>query len=134
MPTMSKTILANVDGFTPLIDDIVDCHGVMVAAVFGRVWRYCQMSDGICRAKIETLASELNLDRTTIMRHLDTLVENGYLEDTTPYLRNRPHIYFDTGKAQIHVNIGVGNSDSKRRNGVGNSDSHSRKLRLEDSI
>ena len=33
---MSKTILADVDGWTPLIDSIVQNHGIITAAVFGK--------------------------------------------------------------------------------------------------
>ena len=76
--------------FTPLPDSIIAEHGLVTAAVFGRIWRYCEMSKHNCHAKIATLADELDLDRGTIMRHIRTLVENGYLVDHTPLLRNHP--------------------------------------------
>ena len=41
----------------------------------------------------------------TIMRHIDPLVADGYLLDTTPDLKNRPHIYADTGKLRIKISI-----------------------------
>lgn len=104
---MPKTILADVDGFTPIIDDLARQHGLMRAAVFGRIWRYCQMKDGICRASLETLSDGLGVDRATVMRHAKALAEDGYLEDTTPNLRNQPHIYRDTGKASIRIAIGA---------------------------
>jgi len=102
---MSKTILAEVNGFTPVIDTILQEVGVMSAVVFGRVWRYCQMKDGVCNASLETIAEELKVDRTTIIRHMGLLVQHGYLQDHTPDLRNRPHIYSDTGKASIGMTI-----------------------------
>lgn len=98
---MSKTVLTEVRGWTPLIDALVQKHGVHAAAVFGRMWRYCQLEDGICRASIETIADELHLSRPTVTQHIETLVKNGYLVDRTPGRRNAPHIYADTGKAQI---------------------------------
>src|SRR3990167_6723420 len=100
---MSKTILANVDGFTPVIDDLAREQGLIRAAVFGRMWRYCQMEDGVCRASLETIASDLGIDKATVLRHAQELVINHYLEDTTPDLRNRPHIYKDTGKAGLKI-------------------------------
>ena len=77
----------------------------MTALVWGRIWRYCQMSDGVCRAKLETIAGELGMSDRTIMRHIDPLVADGYLLDTTPDLKNRPHIYADTGKLRIKISI-----------------------------
>ena len=102
---MSKTILADVDGFTPVIDSVVRDVGVMAAVVFGRMWRYCQMKDGICNASMETIAEELNLDRTTVMRHVEALEKAGYILDHSQGLRNRPHVYSDTGKAGLRVSI-----------------------------
>jgi len=89
---MSKTILAEVDGFTPLIDGVVQEVGIMAAAVFGKAWRYCQMSDSVCKASQERLAEELGMDRTTINKHLKTLVDAGYLEDKTPTLKGVPRV------------------------------------------
>jgi len=51
------------------------------------------MRDGVCRASVATLAARLNMDTSTIRRHLKTLTDSGYLQDLTPGLRNRPHIY-----------------------------------------
>lgn len=110
---MKKTILADVDGFTPIIDELAREYGLVRAAVFGRMWRYCQMSDGVCRASLETISTDLGVDRATIMRHAQGLVEDGYLEDTTPDLRNRPHIYRDTGKAGLRISIGVAHRNSQ---------------------
>ena len=110
---MSKTILAKTEGFTPLIDKLVWGHGLMTAAVFGKIWRYCQMKNGVCQASIETMASELDIDRATFMRHIKILEKFGYILDHTPKLRNRPHIYSDTGKAGISISItGVAESDT----------------------
>jgi hypothetical protein len=43
------------------------------------------------------------------MRHAEKLCAAGYLKDLTPELRNKPHIYIDTGKASIRVKISVAN-------------------------
>jgi len=102
---MKKTTLAAVDGFTPLIDVLVQQFGIVTAAVFGKVWRYCQMSDGVCKASQERLARELNMNRVTVNQHIDILVKAGYLKDKTPSLHGRPHEYADTGKANLSISI-----------------------------
>lgn len=109
---MKRTILADVDGFTPVIDHLAREHGLIRAAVFGRMWRYCQMQDGVCRASLETISTDLGIDRATVLRHAQELVSDGYLEDTTPEIRNRPHLYKDTGKAGIKVSIGVAQNNT----------------------
>lgn len=117
---MSKTILANVNGWTPLIDTIVDSEGIMIASVFGRMWRYCQMEDGVCTASQSTIAKELGVSRMTVFRHISKLCEDKYLEDMTPNIKNKPHIYKDTGKAELRILI---NAVSKSDSAVTNSDS-----------
>jgi hypothetical protein len=95
------TVLTEVSGFTPLIDDIISELGLVTAAVFGTVWRYCQMESGTCTASLETIASRLNINRKTVERHIKMLCEMGYLEDTTPGRRHSPHVYRDTSKAKL---------------------------------
>jgi hypothetical protein len=113
---MSKTILANVDGFTPVIDSLVEEMGLMTAAVFGRIWRYCQMEDGVCKASLESIGKWIGVDKATVMRHAKVLCDNGYLKDLTPDLRNRPHVYADTGKAGISIQLsGVAHSKAKKQ-------------------
>ena len=102
---MSKTILAQVAGFTPLIDGVVADVGLVSAAVFGKAWRYCQMSDGVCKASQDRLADELGVSRQSINKHIDKLVEAGYLEDITPDLLGLPHQYRDTGRANLSINL-----------------------------
>lgn len=100
---MSKTVLAQVDGFTPLIDGIVLDVGLIGAAVFGKAWRFCQMSDGVCRAAQNRIAKELGISRATVNSYMEKLTKAGYLEDTTPNLLGLPHIYKDTGKANLSI-------------------------------
>lgn len=102
---MSKTVLAEVDGFTPLIDVITADLGLVCSAVFGCMWRYCQMSDGVCRASQETIANKLGLSRKTVNEMIEKLTDAGYIEDRTPEVRNRPHIYADTGRASLRFEV-----------------------------
>lgn len=113
---MSKTVLAQVDGFTPIIDSVVADVGIIGAAIFGRMWRYCQMENGVCHASLGTIADDLGINVRTVIRYSDKLVEKGYLKDRTPDLRNEPHIYSDTGKAGISINVtGRGMTESHSR-------------------
>jgi DNA-binding Lrp family transcriptional regulator len=100
---MSKTILAQVDGWTPVTDTMIQDMGLMTATVFGKAWRYCQMSDGVCKASQDRLADELGISRATINTHLAKLTEAGYLKDLTPDLLGLPHQYADTGKANLSI-------------------------------
>ena len=118
---MSKTILAQVDGFTPLIDGVVMEVGLITAAVFGKAWRYCQMSDGVCRAAQERIANELGISRITVNAHMAKLVEAGFLQDTTPYLIGLPHVYRDTGKANLSISF-TGGCQNSLQGGVKNFD------------
>lgn len=102
---MSKTILGQLNGFTPVIDGMIPEVGAMTALVFGKAWRYCQMSDGVCKASQDRIADELGLSRATINTHISKLVEAGYLEDTTPDLVGLPHQYRDTGKANLSISF-----------------------------
>lgn len=99
-PVKTKFV-STISGFTPAPDILCKEYGFVTALVWGRVWRYCQMRDGVCRASVEKLADGLGMSGRTIIRHLESLCGGGYLLDTTPDLRNKPHIYADTGKIKI---------------------------------
>ncbi len=101
-------------GFTPVPDVIVRELGYVTALVWGRVWRYCQMSDGVCRASLEKISSSVGMSERTIIRHLEILCDGGYLYDTTPELKNKPHIYADTGKVRVRVSVEAGVTESQR--------------------
>jgi hypothetical protein len=105
MTEHKKQVSATMGGFTPSFDCVIQDVGLVGAAVFGRVWRYCQGSRGICDASIETIAGSLNLSTRTVLRWTKALCKAGYLEDLTPKLRNKPHTYRDTGKVSLQVQI-----------------------------
>jgi hypothetical protein len=119
---MSRTILNQVDGFTPVIDGIVQRLGIIPALVFGRMWRYCQMKDGVCSASQVRVGVDLGLSRSTINEAIADLVGEGYFEDTTPDLIGRPHVYRDTGKAGLISRIDATCGGMESGQPVGNSD------------
>ena len=85
--------------FTPVFDAAVKAvGGLYPAAVFGLVYRHCQMRRGVCDASAESLAALLGCTTKTIYRQLAQLTQDGFLEDRTPGLRNAPHTYSMTPK------------------------------------
>ena len=117
---MSKTVLAEVSGWTPVIDDVAKDVGVTAAVIFGKVWRYCQMSDGKCWASQERIADELGLSRHCVLDNIKLLIERGYLTDTTPGENDqrRTNIYRDTGKAGMQITVTAGNDLSRKATGT----------------
>lgn len=99
---MSKTVLAQINGWTPLLDRLVERHGLITAAVFGKVWRYCQGDYGVCTASQDRIAKELGISRKAVNEHCKILVENGYLEVQN---NGRTNTYRDTGKAGLLLQI-----------------------------
>jgi hypothetical protein len=93
-----------ITGFTPLFDSLIEKYDLMTAAVYGRVRRYCQHKSGICYATVTTIAKEIGVSYNTVLRRLKLLCNEGYLEDLTPGLRNKPHRYRLTGKLDlVHI-------------------------------
>lgn len=119
-------------GFTPAPDILIRRYGYVTALVWGRVWRYCQGKDGICHAKLETIAGELGMSVRTVIRHIEPMVTDGYLKDTTPELRNRPHIYADTFKIRIRISVEATMTES--HSAMTESHSHSDRKSHEESI
>ena len=98
---MSNPFLTEVDGWTPIIEVVAQDVGLIPAAVYGVVWRYCQGEKRVCYATLETMAGKLGINAATVQRHIKTLCDAGYLEDLTPGLRNKSHTYRDTGRVEI---------------------------------
>lgn len=124
-PLPSTQFVATVSGVTPAPDALITEYGFVTALVWGRVWRYCQMFDGVCRAAMDTIAGELGMASKTIARHVDLLCKDGYLLDLTPDLRNKPHIYADTGKIKVKISFEAGRTESPSKSTRTLSPSHS---------
>lgn len=101
-----RSIETLVSGFTPVFDAMVEVYQDKIRAlVFGAVWRYCQLEDGVCKASLETIGKMIGVDKATVQRHVVVLCEDGYLRDLTPGLRHRPHVYAETGKIVMRSKI-----------------------------
>ena len=119
--TEPKQIITTVSGFIPVFEVVMqEYDDYMTALVFGRIWQYCGMSDGVCRASIDRIARDLKMSGATIMRHIERLETGGYIYDTTPDRRNRPHEYVDCGKVvmkgSLHAGIAQKNSGIAQKN------------------
>jgi DNA-binding Lrp family transcriptional regulator len=99
-------------GWTPVYDEIAQKHGIVTAAVFGIIWRFCQMRERVCRASIANLAARLGINRLTVMRHIELLTSEGLIKDLSPTLRNRPHVYVVTSLAAQLISGGVIGADT----------------------
>jgi hypothetical protein len=113
--------------FTPLFDPLVQRYGLVTASVYGLVWRYCQMRDGICRASLLTLAQRLSISRASLICQLGLLKQEGYIQDRTPDLRNRPHVLIITPKILTLPQVdpaAVQGLDTSGSAGVQSADSH----------
>lgn len=96
---MNRVIEHELNGFTILFDGITAELGLVTSAVFGQVWRHCQMRDGFCWASQSTLGESLGLSRATILKHLQTLVDAGYLR--VEQVEGEPNNYYDTGRITL---------------------------------
>lgn len=95
------SFLTKVEGFTPIMDVVVQDVGLMPALIYGVTWRFCQRRNKVCNASLDTIAKTVGVSRKTVERHIKDLCDKGYLEDTTPDVLHSPHVYIDTGKARI---------------------------------
>jgi DnaD/phage-associated family protein len=122
-----RKIITEISGFTPIFDVVVDEYkDETIAAVFGAIWRFCQLEDGVCKASLETISQSIGVDKVTVMRHAKTLCTDGFLKDLTPDLKNRPHIYAETGRvcmksrletvSQRNVGVSQRNATVSQRN------------------
>lgn len=117
-----KEIIQIVSGFVPVFEVLLEKYDDHITAlVFGRRWQYCRMKDGVCTASLNTIAGDLKISPATVMRHTEKLVEDGYLIDLTPDLKNSPHTYADAGKvimkSQLSAeSVSQGNTGVSQRN------------------
>lgn len=98
--------------FTPLFDSMAQAYGIVTAAVYGRIWRYCRNDSGACFAALDRIANDIGVDRATVSRHISKLVAEGYVQDLTPGRKNHPHTYRLTQKSPDDAISGVAESNS----------------------
>ena len=109
-----KQIVTEISGFIPVFEIVLHHYkDYMTALVFGRMWQYCGMSDGVCKASLDRIGNDLEVSATTVMRHAEKLVEDKYLIDTTPDRRNAPHEYIDGRRVEMKSRFTAGIAESR---------------------
>jgi hypothetical protein len=83
----------NQEGFTMVHDWMVEKLGIKAALVYGVVWRYCQMREGVCYASQTTLAAKVGMCRQTLNGCLRDLQALDLVEDLTPDASGGTHRY-----------------------------------------
>ncbi len=112
--------------YTPVFDSLAAQHGIVTAAVFGRIWRYTLGEQRVCSASLETISKDLGVDRATVMRHTDKLQELGLIEDRTPTRRNHPHIFAITDKgACVPSGVAYCNTEKEEKPPAGVAENYS---------
>jgi hypothetical protein len=79
--------------FTPVFDAIIPIVGFRAAIVYGRMWRYAQMAEQVCRVGLRRLALDLQMGHTTVEQCIDELLRAGLLIDETPDRIKSAHRY-----------------------------------------
>ena len=112
--TEPKKIITEISGWIPIFEVVLRHYkDHMTALVFGRMWQYCGMEDNVCRASLARIGKDLEISTATVMRHAEKLVNDGYLIDKTPNLRNKPHTYMDGRKVEMKSSL---NASVSQRN------------------
>lgn len=99
--------MIKIKDFTPVFDRLAheDEIGPIGAYIFGIIWRYCQMKDGVCKVTHAKLGERSGFTSRTVGKYARVLVTEGYLEDVTPKEENRANWYKDTGKVRIALSL-----------------------------
>jgi hypothetical protein len=97
-----KQVITELSGFVPVFDCVLERYkNLTKAAVHGAMWRFSRMKDGVCRASLSKIGDKIGVDKATVLRYAKELCKDGYFLDTTPNLKNKPHIYADTGAVSM---------------------------------
>ena len=105
------------NNFTPVYDSMIQALGLLTANIYGRIERLSWLH-GYCYANQETIGDLLGISRQTVNKHVKILIDEGYVQDLDPDLRNKAHRLKPTGKARVEMRIdgiddGVNLIDSK---------------------
>lgn len=92
---MKDPFLEDCGGWTPAPDVLTrnKNYGFEGAYLWGRIRRLCQIGKGSYTISHEELGKRIGMSRRTVIKYLDRLIEDGYVEDLTPGVRNKAHAY-----------------------------------------
>lgn len=75
----------------------------VMAQVFGAIYRFCEMRDGICYASKETLGQLTGYTRKTVRENISKLIDAGWIVDLTPNQKFKTHRYTLTDSARQFI-------------------------------
>lgn len=101
---------ADLKNFTPILDSLVERYDLITAALYGRIWRYCQGDLGICAASNDTLAEELDISTRTVIRKKKKLENDGYIK-TIGKSKDNIKCYATTKQAGIKIEASAFDKD-----------------------
>lgn len=92
---MTDPFLDNAGGWTPVPDTLTrnKRYGFEGAYLWGRLRRLCQLGGGKYTISHEALGDRIGMSRRTVIKYLDRLIEDGYVEDLDSGVKNRAHAY-----------------------------------------
>lgn len=96
------------DGFVLCPDEIAMKHGLYAAAVYGLVYRFENMEDGVCWASQKTLAEMLDISDRVVRKHLKVLLENGYISEKKR--KGVSSLYNTTNKLVLNISVRPGDT------------------------
>lgn len=112
---MSDPFLDNCGGWTPAPDMLTrnERFGFEGAYLWGRLRRLCQIGKGTCVISHEALGKRIGMSRRTVIKYLDRLIEDGYVEDLDAGVKNRAHAYsVKKGEAKILSGMQISHTES----------------------
>jgi biotin operon repressor len=92
---MTDPFLENCGGWTPAPDELTrnKRYGFEGSYLWGRLRRLCQLGKGTYTISHEALGERVGMSRRTVIKYLDRLIEDGYVEDLDSGVKNRAHTY-----------------------------------------
>ena len=103
-------IPVHTSGFTPVFDAVTDEVGYRCAVVHGAVWRLGVLQgNGRCAVSTSAIGEVVGYSsRQTVQKHLDILVERGFIIDLTPDAEGVAHTYTDAGRVTVKGEFAAG--------------------------
>lgn len=103
MPERKGPTRVKLEGFTPVVDSLAREVGLISAAIYGVIWRYCQMNSRTCYASQATIANRLGLARATVNRRVKSLEIEGYIRCLNRKEKGDSKVYITTNKLEIDL-------------------------------
>lgn len=109
---MTDSFLDDCGGWTPAPDVLAQKYGFESAYLWGKLRRLCQLGNGQYTISPEALGKRFGMSRRTVIDRLKLMIQDGYVEDLTPGVRNKAHTYsVKKGEAKIVSGVQISHTD-----------------------